>query len=381
MLEGVHDVQVDFSVEPPYTAVSAADAVIVAVSPGVEMVGEAWATVGLLKAAPPPVQHVPVVMASMHIGDTLDPVRAGIEGALSYVAPIRRDVLVKAIRNALTGGPEPAQRRKAQMRALEALARFERGETETERTAEPAGIGGSVITIETQVIWRYQAEILERQLELVIEAQDGLREELDRTRAENVLLRNRLRDALLEIDELSGVVAALRAELAKASGGDAARVGGWARMAEAIVNGLTQGLAAAGVTVLATLTLSAHEQTTVVIRECEKAIIRAPSDPDRAPSAPRPRLTRLEQPSVDLRRDPAAPLSGEEERRLASLSTLQRELLDAVASTPTVRRAAENLGVERANVYASLRRIARKLDIRTVPELVTQARAGRFLGR
>ena len=47
-----------------------------------------------------------------------------------------------------------------------------------------------------------------------------------------------------------------------------------------------------------------------------------------------------------------------------------------VSETPTVSEAAERLEVSRSNVYASLRRIARKLDVRSVPELVTLARAG-----
>ena len=41
-----------------------------------------------------------------------------------------------------------------------------------------------------------------------------------------------------------------------------------------------------------------------------------------------------------------------------------------------MRDAADQLAVSRSNVYASLRRIARKLDVRSVPELVTLARAG-----
>ena len=60
------------------------------------------------------------------------------------------------------------------------------------------------------------------------------------------------------------------------------------------------------------------------------------------------------------------------------LSTKQRELLVAVSTTRTVRDAADQLEVSRSNVYASLRRIARKLDIHSVPELVTLARNGGF---
>ena len=87
----------------------------------------------------------------------------------------------------------------------------------------------------------------------------------------------------------------------------------------------------------------------------------------------RPHLTRLER-APDL--DPA----GNVESRLpsdkvAGLSDKQRELLRMVSTTPTVSEAAERLAVSRSNVYASLRRIARKLDVRSVPELVTLARS------
>ena len=62
--------------------------------------------------------------------------------------------------------------------------------------------------------------------------------------------------------------------------------------------------------------------------------------------------------------------------KMASLSDKQRELLSMVGETPTVSNAAERLEVSRSNVYASLRRIARKLDVRSVPELVIIARSG-----
>jgi DNA-binding CsgD family transcriptional regulator len=61
---------------------------------------------------------------------------------------------------------------------------------------------------------------------------------------------------------------------------------------------------------------------------------------------------------------------------MATVSVKQRDLLEMVGSTPTVSEAAERLAVSRSNVYASLRRIARKLDVRSVPELVTLVRVG-----
>ena len=88
--------------------------------------------------------------------------------------------------------------------------------------------------------------------------------------------------------------------------------------------------------------------------------------------APRPRITRLESTPVA----PRAKAASVSPAALASLSEKQLELLAAVAAASTVRDAAAGLEVSRSNVYASLRRIARKLGVRSVPELVTLARAG-----
>ena len=88
--------------------------------------------------------------------------------------------------------------------------------------------------------------------------------------------------------------------------------------------------------------------------------------------AARPRLTRLETTPVA----PRARAAQVSPAALASLSEKQVLLLAAVAAAPTVRDAAAGLAVSRSNVYASLRRIARKLGVRSVPELVTLARAG-----
>ena len=59
---------------------------------------------------------------------------------------------------------------------------------------------------------------------------------------------------------------------------------------------------------------------------------------------------------------------------LSRLSPKQKEVLQAVGGHSTVRVASAQLGVSRSNVYASLRRIAAKLDIASVPELVALAR-------
>jgi CheY-like chemotaxis protein/DNA-binding CsgD family transcriptional regulator len=98
--------------------------------------------------------------------------------------------------------------------------------------------------------------------------------------------------------------------------------------------------------------------------------------PVRASRGPRPRLTKLEgapEPKSPTVRIPRLPQGAADIR-----SAKQRELLHAVAATPTVREAAARLSVSRSNVYASLRRIARKLDVKSVPELVALARQGGF---
>jgi DNA-binding NarL/FixJ family response regulator len=99
-----------------------------------------------------------------------------------------------------------------------------------------------------------------------------------------------------------------------------------------------------------------------------------PELPATGPARARPRLTRLEPTAPVRSRQPApAAIVGDQ---LSKLSTKQRELLQVVGSTPTVSEAAIRLSVSRSNVYASLRRIARKLGVRSVTELVHLARNG-----
>ena len=93
-----------------------------------------------------------------------------------------------------------------------------------------------------------------------------------------------------------------------------------------------------------------------------------------AGNGPRPRLSRLEPAPVARSKPQAAPAVQREQ--LTLLSSKQRQLLEAVAGTATVSEAADRLDVSRSNVYASLRRIARKLGVRSVTELVNLARAG-----
>jgi len=93
-----------------------------------------------------------------------------------------------------------------------------------------------------------------------------------------------------------------------------------------------------------------------------------------APSAAaRPRLSRLDGAPVSRARAAPPPVV---RAQLDTLSPKQRELIAAVASAPTVIEAAERLGVSRSNVYASLRRIARKLAVASVTDVVALARSG-----
>lgn len=95
-------------------------------------------------------------------------------------------------------------------------------------------------------------------------------------------------------------------------------------------------------------------------------------------TAPRTRLTSLEVPRPVGR---TVPTPGPDLRPLvAALTPKQRELLDAVHRAPTVIEAASGLGMSRSNVYASLRRIARRLGVRSVTELIDLVRAGDVLG-
>ena len=73
---------------------------------------------------------------------------------------------------------------------------------------------------------------------------------------------------------------------------------------------------------------------------------------------------------------PTATSCGRCAQRLDQLSAKQLELLHALEGSDTVSQAATDLGVSRSNVYASLRRISRKLGVRSVPELLAIVRTG-----
>jgi CheY-like chemotaxis protein len=86
-----------------------------------------------------------------------------------------------------------------------------------------------------------------------------------------------------------------------------------------------------------------------------------------------PHVTRLERTPP---RETESLLLRAARERLSELSDKQRDLLLALEHAPSVSQAAADLGVSRSNVYASLRRISRKLGVRSVPELLTIVRTG-----
>ena len=96
-----------------------------------------------------------------------------------------------------------------------------------------------------------------------------------------------------------------------------------------------------------------------------------------APTAPRPRLSGLEAARSSK---PATAAPPDLAPLVAALTDKQRELLAGVRQAPTVMEAADVLGMSRSNVYASLRRIARRLGVRSVSELLELVRAGHVVG-
>ncbi len=106
---------------------------------------DGWTVLSQLKTDPDDaIRTVPVVMLTALVADE-DQVRGGIEGAIRYLAkPVSSDALVEAVDRVLGQGPEPAQRKAAQQRALERLARIERGG----RGSDPLGGGPRLSRLE-----------------------------------------------------------------------------------------------------------------------------------------------------------------------------------------------------------------------------------------
>ena len=99
--------------------------------------------------------------------------------------------------------------------------------------------------------------------------------------------------------------------------------------------------------------------------------------PPESPAA-RPRLTRLERTPVPAAEPSEIRVARE---RLPELTVKQRELLETLRDAPSVSSAAGVLGVSRSNIYASLRRINRKLGTGSVPELLMLVRDGTIFER
>lgn len=90
-------------------------------------------------------------------------------------------------------------------------------------------------------------------------------------------------------------------------------------------------------------------------------------------AAPHVRLTRLEH----VPREPtASPRARQARERLTELTTKQLLLLEALSGGSPVTTVARHLEMSRSNVYASLRRISRKLGLTGTDELLSLIRQG-----
>lgn len=91
---------------------------------------------------------------------------------------------------------------------------------------------------------------------------------------------------------------------------------------------------------------------------------------------PRVRLTRLEHSPTS---SSPAPRVRAARDRVGDLTPKQRHLLEALATRVPVTVVAQQLGISRSNVYASLRRIGRKLGLKGTNELLALLRQGALL--
>jgi DNA-binding response OmpR family regulator len=97
------------------------------------------------------------------------------------------------------------------------------------------------------------------------------------------------------------------------------------------------------------------------------------SDPG---SDPRVRLTRLEHTPAHA----SAPSEPSADERLVLLTPNQRRLVEQLATGASVATVARESGTSRSSVYASLRRICRKLDLSGTRDLLELARRGTLDG-
>jgi DNA-binding response OmpR family regulator len=97
---------------------------------------------------------------------------------------------------------------------------------------------------------------------------------------------------------------------------------------------------------------------------------------DGEPAEPRVRLTRLEHSPTS---PSPAPRIRAARDRVGELTPKQRHLLEALSTRTPVTVVAQQLGISRSNVYASLRRIGRKLGLKGTNELLALLRQGSLL--
>ena len=95
----------------------------------------------------------------------------------------------------------------------------------------------------------------------------------------------------------------------------------------------------------------------------------------KAAAVPLVRLTRLERQRSPLPIDRLPPV-GTAPALEGDLTEKQRQMLRALIAAPSVSDAAVSLGMSRSNIYASLRRIGRKLDVPDVSALLRLLRSG-----
>jgi DNA-binding response OmpR family regulator len=100
------------------------------------------------------------------------------------------------------------------------------------------------------------------------------------------------------------------------------------------------------------------------------------SDPIVGLAFTRPHITRLEHRPTPT---PEPKHLVDARVKLPELTDKQRDLLERLATAASVSDAATDLGVSRSNVYASLRRISRKLGVASVPDLLVLVRDGSLL--
>jgi DNA-binding response OmpR family regulator len=126
---------------------------------------------------------------------------------------------------------------------------------------------------------------------------------------------------------------------------------------------------------------SEREQRRKVQQESLEALARfektgVAGDGDGKTVEPRVRLTRLEHSPTS---PSPAPRIRAARDRIGDLTPKQRHLLEALATRTPVTVVAQQLGISRSNVYASLRRIGRKLGLKGTNELLALLRQGALL--